>query len=167
MNFLKVAARVSSAVVCHCGGLMQDFVGSGHMTCQACGYMNALDRTSVAAKKKAPKKKSPKTKKEMPQPIEDEQPSREAPEPSATDLLSANTEFSVRAEVSLSVDFEGSVSQSKLKKKFRNELMAAIKEAVTITANSLQVSPSTVVVQPIMFDVAVNDNIDLQDEIDI
>lgn len=93
-------------------------------------------------------------------------PSAPPPDPPDLDILASKTEFSVRAEIALSVDFEGEVAKDHLLKKLRNEIMAAIKQAVTITANELQVSPSVVTVQPISFDVAVNDQADLQDEMD-
>lgn len=93
-------------------------------------------------------------------------PEPELPEPPDLDLLTPQTEFSVRTEISIAVDFEGDVTKQALTKKLRAELLAAVKQAVKITADELQAAPSVVSVQPIRFEVAVNDQRDVDDEMD-
>lgn len=78
-------------------------------------------------------------------------------------ILDPLTEYSCHVELSLSADFEGSVSQKLLMKKFRSELGAAIRAAASITAKDLRLDPPTVKVQPIRFECATNDQVALEE----
>lgn len=82
------------------------------------------------------------------------------------DFLQSHPEFSCQAELSISVDFEGTVDRNRLLGKLKDELMAAIQTAVTATARGLGVRATGVLVQPIEFDMAVNDSTDISDEMD-
>lgn len=160
MNILTIAARVSSAgAKCSCGCDKVYDDGRDAYFCPHCGIADGNVPAVVTAGRKRRRKRPEKVAKPSKPPAEVEL----APE---LDVLAPKTEFSVRAEISLSVDFEGDVTKQQLLKKLRNEVMAAIKQAVTITANELQAAPSTVMVKPISFEVAVNDQADLQDEME-
>lgn len=159
MDILTIAARVSSVgAKCSCGRDKVYDDGRDAYFCPSCGIADGnAPSVSVTAGRKRKRKRPEKV----------ALPKSPAPRaPRGPDVLAARTEFSVRADISLSVDFEGDVTQQQLVKKLRNEVMAAIKQAVTITANELQAEPSTVMVKPISFEVAVNDQTDLQDEMD-
>jgi hypothetical protein len=73
------------------------------------------------------------------------------------DSLRPEAEYSVNVEVSLSADFEGSVSKDKLLKKLQSELFAAMKEAVALTARELSLASTAVLVKPLEVGVAVTD----------
>lgn len=159
MDILTIAARISSASTrCACGLDKVYDDGRDAYFCVACGIGDGHIPSVVTAGRKRRRKKPAKVARPAVPPP--------AVEPPGLDMLQPKTEFSVRAEIALAVDFEGDITKSQLVKKLRNEIMAAIRQAVKITADELRAEPSTVVVQPISFDVAMNDQADLQDEID-
>ncbi len=88
------------------------------------------------------------------------------PIPKSTNLLQPLTEYSCHAELSISVDFEGDVAKRNLEKKFRQELMAAVKESMNIIAKEFNLTANDVNVQPIKFEIAVNDQGSVEDEMD-
>ncbi|HEY8096128.1 MAG TPA: hypothetical protein VIE65_08540 [Methylobacter sp.] len=79
-------------------------------------------------------------------------------------MLQQPTEYSCRADVSISVEFEGRTSKTALLKKLKDELSASIRAAVSITAKDMNLQPSAVKVQPIKFDCAVLDQGMLEDD---
>lgn len=82
-------------------------------------------------------------------------------------VLQPLTEYSCRADVSISVDFEGRVSKNALLKKLKDELSSAIRAAVSIVAKDTGLDASSVKVQPIKFDCAVNDQAMLEESDEI
>jgi hypothetical protein len=82
-------------------------------------------------------------------------------------VLQPLTEYSCRADISLSVDFEGRASKTALLKKLKDEISAALRAAVSITAKDTGLEASTVKVQPIKFDCAVNDQAMLEESDEI
>lgn len=86
-------------------------------------------------------------------------PKRKVAKPSrpSADVLRPDTEYSVNVEISLSADFEGASSKSKVLKKFQSELFAAVKEAVATTAKELGLRSTGLVMKPIEVGVAVTD----------
>lgn len=91
-------------------------------------------------------------------------PSRPAKKPMEHTMLQQPTEYSCRADVSISVEFEGRTSKTALLKKLKDELSASIRAAVSITAKDMNLQPSAVKVQPIKFDCAVLDQGMLEDD---
>jgi hypothetical protein len=82
------------------------------------------------------------------------------------EMLSPSTEFSCQVDISLSADFEGSVAESALKKKLKNELVAAIKAGIVSTARGFNLQATGVLVKPLRIDCAVNDQSSIEDDID-
>ena len=108
--------------------------------------------------KKAPKKtkKNPSTRKKAPTPDPVFEHVSKA-SPREKDITSPTTEYSCRADLVFSADFEGSVNQRQLKDSLKREIVSAVKTAVITVSRSFQLSPTNVVVQPIQMDCAVVD----------
>ena len=82
------------------------------------------------------------------------------------DVLKPETEYSCRCELALSVDFEGSIPKGSLSNKLRAEITAAIKQAISITSKDMNLESTSLNIQPIKFDIAVNDQSDLESELE-
>jgi hypothetical protein len=82
------------------------------------------------------------------------EPELEEPEP---DILSPKTEYSIQLDLSLTADFEGSTDRQGLVKKFKDELVAAIKSSMSITARELNLTATGARVQPINIECVVNE----------
>jgi hypothetical protein len=108
-----------------------------------------------AAKKN--KKNQKKTGLKSKKPIKVSQPKVSVP------VTAPETEYSCRAEISFSVDFEGNVSKDKLVRAMKREVMAALGSAVTSVSRSFQISASNVLVKPIAFECAINDQSSMED----
>lgn len=85
----------------------------------------------------------------------------EAPdlEPAESDpgILSPETEYSIQVDLSITADFEGSVDRQSLTKKFKDELVAAIKSSMSITARELNLTATGARVKPVKIDCVVNE----------
>ncbi len=74
------------------------------------------------------------------------------------------TEYSCHVELSFSVDFEGKVAKDTLVKKLRREIMSALESSATIVAQELQLQATGIMVKPVQMNVAVNDQISVDEE---
>lgn len=160
MDYFRIAARVTSSVTCaSCvdGSMLYDD-GRDAYVCSACGDTRGNGAGLVtAAKKRKPRRKAKPKAPPPPTPITS---LRE-------NVLKPETEYSAQCELVLSADFEGPVTKGSLSNKLRAELTAAIKQALTITANDMGLKSTGVTIQPIKFEVAVNDPTDLEDDLDV
>ena len=77
-----------------------------------------------------------------------------------------NTEYSARVELSFSADFEGTVAKDILVKKIEDEIISALESSVKIISRELQLHPGQVLVKPFRIDVAMNDQVSLDEEED-
>lgn len=158
MDYLRIAARVSSSTPCDgCeeGTLLYDD-GRDAYVCNSCGNSRTSSFGTVitARKKRKPRQRKAKPKAPVPPPITS---LRE-------NVLKPETEFSCQCELALSVDFEGMMPKGSLSNKLRAELTAAIKQAITITAGDMGLQATSLNIQPIKFDVAINDQSDIETE---
>lgn len=74
-----------------------------------------------------------------------------------TGILAPQTEYSLQLDLSLSADFEGSVDKQALINKFKADLTAAIRSAMSTTAKELKLTPTGARVQPINIECAVTE----------
>jgi len=82
------------------------------------------------------------------------EPETESDEPA---ILLPQTEYSLQLDLSLTADFEGNVDRQALTKKFKDEVVAAIKSGMSITARELDLSPVGVRVKPISIECSVTE----------
>lgn len=117
-------------------------------------------RVSDKSKTKSAPKKTKKTKKKpdrVAEPVR--QPELEIPDISM-DVLDPGVEYSFKVDLSLVVDFEGDaseVSEPRLRKKLKSEVLAAIKGAVLMTANDFGLRANNIKVNPVSVSSAMND----------
>lgn len=114
---------------------------------------------SKAKTKSAPKK--PRNTKKKPDRVAEpvQQPEPEIPDISM-DVLDPGVEYSFKVDLSLTVDFEGDtseVSEPRLRKKLKAEMLAAIKGATLMTANDFGLRANNVKVSPVSVSSAMND----------
>jgi hypothetical protein len=72
------------------------------------------------------------------------------------DFLQPQTEYSCHVELSITAEFEGSVSKEELLTKLKSELTAALKKSMIITSKDFDLKPTGVNVRELKFDCAVN-----------
>jgi hypothetical protein len=72
-------------------------------------------------------------------------------------ILLPQTEYSIQLDLALTADFEGSTDRQGLVKKFKDELVAALKSSMSITARELGLTATGARVQPINIDCAVTE----------
>lgn len=91
-------------------------------------------------------------------------PSKKTPLPEIPEIqenvLDPGIEYSFKVDLSLTVDFEGNgveVSESRLRNKLKNELMAAVKGAVLMAADDFQLRADGIVISPMTISSALND----------
>lgn len=108
--------------------------------------------STMAARKKKPAKVN--------------KPARKVSKPKKNvDFVDPTTEYSCQLELSLSVDFEGNVSQKQLLDKLKRELMASIETGIKVTARDMRIQASNVSVRPLKFEVSALDQTEI-DELD-
>lgn len=119
----------------------------------------------TARKKKVTKKKKTKSKpkKEEVSQQEETAQDREFPE---TDMTKPTSEYSCRVDLSLSVDFEGSIDKARLTKAVKQELSNAIKSSMAVISRSFQLGVSNLQLGHISIDCAVVDHSGTSDFID-
>jgi hypothetical protein len=81
-------------------------------------------------------------------------------------LTSPSTEYSARVELVFSVDFEGQVAKDILIKKLEDEVVAALESSIKITSRDLELRTGRVLVKPLKFSVAINDQSSFDEEIE-
>jgi hypothetical protein len=113
----------------------------------------SMNLEAAKKKKKKPKKTGLKSKK----------PARVSQPRILESITAPETEYSCRAEISFSVDFEGNVSKDKLTRALKREIMASLGSAVTSVSRSFQISASNVLVKPIAFEIATSDQFMVED----
>lgn len=82
------------------------------------------------------------------------------------DVLDPGVEYSYKIDLSLTVDFEGDaseVSEDRLRRKLKSELIAALKGASLITADDFRLRATNVKVNPISISSALNDQTSVDD----
>lgn len=82
------------------------------------------------------------------------------------ETLHPQTEYACKVELSLTADFEGDIAKKDLIKKIKSELIASIKAGMTTVCKDFNLECSSVLVQPLQVEVAVNDQADLEDDED-
>lgn len=113
------------------------------------------DKAKAKSKVKKPAKKPAK------------KPDRSAKEPTDFDvpdvsgnILDPGVEYSFKVDMSFSVDFEGDASEiaeSRLRKKLKAEILAAMKGAALMTADDFGLRASSITISPISITSAIND----------
>lgn len=63
-------------------------------------------------------------------------------------VVEAPTEFAVRMDLSIAVNFEGETLKPALLKKLQSEIKAMVESAVKITARDLKLKPSDISIRP-------------------
>jgi hypothetical protein len=81
------------------------------------------------------------------------------PKISETDITTPFTEFSCRADISLSMDFEGQASKQNLVNAVKNEINATIKETAVSIARGFQLNLTNITVGPMTVECAVTDSL--------
>jgi len=146
-SVLRALGQIRSGA---CGDDVADFASSLEPHDGASGIASVASRVAAPRRPKRPKRRRTER---IVSPEE-----RHAPKQVAlSDVLAEPTEFSCNLDISLSVDFEGSTTKQQLVKRLKDELVTAIKSAVSATAQELDLQPSNVMVRPIKADCAVND----------
>lgn len=76
----------------------------------------------------------------------------------ATIIASAPSVMNCTTEFSISVNFEGSVSNPSLVKKLESEFLAAIESAIQITAREMQLKATELKIKPLSVEIATQTN---------
>jgi hypothetical protein len=114
----------------------------------------------IVARKKSKKKKpvakplKKSKKRKVSQPVE---------EMSFQDISVPQTEYSASMDLSLSVNFEGVANSHQLMAQLKKTVIKAIESAVSQTARTFNVSPTQLRVKPLKVDMAVIDNLSLDE----
>jgi hypothetical protein len=108
-------------------------------------------------KSKGRSKKSPKKSKKSPSHVS---------RPVETDITRASTEYACRADLSLSIDFEGHVGKSQLVKAFENNIRSSLKEIASTLARGFQLNVVDVKIGPMTVDCAVTDSTGIEEMLD-
>lgn len=116
-----------------------------------------MDLHRIASKVVEARKRKPR-KKPVAQPAAPVRP-RSRPE-----VLTPQTEFSCKVDLSLTADFEGDVAKKDLIKKVKAELVNSIKAGMTAVCKDLGMECTNVLVQPIQVECAVNDQASIEDD---
>jgi hypothetical protein len=84
-----------------------------------------------------------------------------------SDVLDPGVEYSFSVSLSLTVDFEGDtheVSEDRLRKKLKAEVVAALKGAALITGNDFQLRTNRILINPVTVESAMNDQTSVGDK---
>lgn len=82
-------------------------------------------------------------------------------------ILDPGVEYSFKIDLSLTVDFEGDaidISESRLRRKLKAEILAAMKGAALITANDFGLRASNIKISPVSVGSAMNDQTSIGDK---
>ena len=76
------------------------------------------------------------------------------------DILLPITEYSIQIDLSISANFEGKTTKKDLVKRFKEELISAIRSSMSLTASALDLNPIGARVTPIKIQFEVNEEYD-------
>ena len=83
------------------------------------------------------------------------------------DVLDPGVEYSFKVDLSFSVDFEGDVmdvSENRIRRKLKAEILAAMKGASLIAANDFGLRAGNIRVSPITISSAINDQMSIDEQ---
>ena len=82
-------------------------------------------------------------------------------------ILAPQTEYSCQLDVSITADFEGNTTKSKLTKVLKSQVVKAIQAGVVTTSRELGIQATNILIKPLDIQVAVNDSASIEDDDDI